>query len=198
MKKSIALFDFDGTISNFDSTHSFYRYLYKSQLGYLVFHYFFCLFDIIFYRLGFTSYLRLKNKRLDIHTSKFNDSEFLYLTNDYYNKFFKRLLNPKAIDRIAWHKSQGHDVWVISASYDFLLHNWSIDYGINLITNKTVVINSKRFMLGKDVNYSAKVEYLMCEVDLKEYSDIYAYGDSEGDNALLSIAKYKFYKPFRN
>jgi phosphatidylglycerophosphatase C len=198
MKKTIALFDFDGTITIQDSTESFYRYLYKSIFFYFLFHYVICSWDFVLYRMKFKSYLQLKNKRLHIHTSKFTESEFLKLTEDYFKKCFKSLLNPKAIDRINWHKNQGHEVWVISASYDFLLHKWSIESSVNLISNKTTVVNSKRIILGKDVNFNAKVEYLMSKVDLKEYSDIYAYGDSEGDNAMLNIANYKYFKPFRN
>jgi phosphatidylglycerophosphatase C len=198
MKKSIALFDFDGTITIQDSTQSFYRYLYKSKYLYFLFHYVLCLWDFFLYRMKFTSYIQLKAKRLHIHTSKFTESDFLNLTEEYYNKHFISLLNPKAIDRISWHKNQGHDVWIISASYDFLLNKWAFENSINLITNKTAVEHSKRRMLGKDVNYYAKVEYLMTEVDLNHYKDIYAYGDSEGDSAMLSIANYKYFKPFRN
>jgi HAD superfamily hydrolase (TIGR01490 family) len=198
MKKAIALFDFDGTLTIEDSTLSFYRYLYKSKLLYFVLHYIFCLWDLILYRLKFTSYLKLKNKRLHVHTSKFSESEFLNLTEDYYYKHFKSILNPKAIDRISWHKNQGHDVWVISASYDFLLEKWSLENGINLITNKTIVEHSRRRVFGKDVNHYAKVEYLTKKVDLKNYTDIYAYGDSNGDYAMLNIANHKYFKPFRN
>jgi phosphatidylglycerophosphatase C len=198
MKKAIALFDFDGTITIQDSTQSFYRYLYKSFFLYFLFHYVVCSWDFVLYRMKFKSYLHLKNKRLHIHTSKFTESEFLNLTENYYKNCFKYLLNPNAIDRINWHKNQGHEVWIISASYDFLLYKWSIESSVNLITNKTTVVNSKRIILGEDVNFNAKVEYLMSKVDLKEYLDIYAYGDSEGDIAMLNIANYKYFKPFRN
>ena len=198
MKKTIALFDFDGTITFLDSTQSFYRYLYKSRLSFFVNHYIFCLWYLVLYRINIKSYLKLKDKRLDIHTSKYNEAEFFNLTEDFYKKFFISLLNPKAIERIRWHKNHGHDIWVISASYDFLLQKWTDQNSISLITNKTTMINSKRVMLGKDVNYEVKLEYLRQQVNLEEYSEIYAYGDSDGDKAMLSIANFKFYKPFRN
>jgi HAD superfamily phosphoserine phosphatase-like hydrolase len=102
------------------------------------------------------------------------------------------------MERIFWHKNQGHDVWVISASFDFLLHEWSVKNDINLITNKTVFKNFKRRIVGKDVNYDAKIEYLQLYVNLDEFSDIYAYGDSDGDKSMLRVANFKFYKPFRN
>ena len=154
--------------------------------------------DIFLCRMKFTSYLRLKNRRLHIHTSKFKEADFLNLTEEFNKKYFRSLLNPKALERLIWHRNQGHDVWVISASYDFLLIKWSMENGINLITNKTTVADSKRIMMGKDVNYNAKVEYLTSKVDLKIYKDIYAYGDSDGDIAMLNVANFKHYKPFIN
>lgn len=198
MKKTLALFDFDGTITVMDSTLSFYKFLYNSKVLFLYNHYFLCLHYVMLYRLKLISYLILKKKRLDIHTSKFNDSEILKLSEEYYKKYFFKLLNPKAIDRINWHKNQGHELWVISASYDFLLQKWSMENGLNLITNKTSLDNCKRQINGMDVNYESKVEYLKLKVDLESYSDIYAYGDSDGDKAMLDIANFKFYKPFRN
>jgi phosphatidylglycerophosphatase C len=198
MKKVLALFDFDGTITFFDSTYSFYKFLYKSELSFFFNHYILCLWHLMLYRLRLINYLILKEKRLDIHTSRYNNADFFNLTEQYYEKVFYNLLNPKAIERINWHKSQGHDVWVISASFDFLLHDWVIKNNIKLITNKTVLKGSKRCIVGKDVNYDAKIEYLQLQVNLDEYADIYAYGDSDGDKAMLSIANFKFYKPFTN
>lgn len=198
MKKTLALFDFDGTITVIDSTLSFYKFLYNSKVLFLYNHYFLCLHYVLLYRLKLISYMTLKERRLDIHTSKYNDSELLKLSEEYYKKYYFKLLNPNAMDRINWHKNQGHELWVISASYDFLLQKWSMENGVNLITNKTSLDNCKRRINGRDVNYESKVEYLKLKVDLKSYSEIFAYGDSEGDKAMLDIANFKFYKPFRN
>lgn len=198
MKKSIALFDFDGTITTEDSTKSFYRYLYTSNLAYLFYNYIMCLPHIFLCKIRAINYLPLKKYRLNLHTSKFNKVEFQDLVDEFCNKHFSKLLNPKAMDKIQWHKSQGHEVWIISASYDFILYKWSLLNEINLITNITSIHKSKRIVLGKDVNYEAKVEYLRLHVNLKNYSEIYAYGDSEGDKAMLSIANFKYYKPFRD
>jgi HAD superfamily hydrolase (TIGR01490 family) len=198
MKKAIALFDFDGTITTFDSVHYFYKSLYKSTFNYLFYNYVLCFWHIILYRIKLIGYFPLKAWRLHIHTSKFTNEELYNLSSEFYSKYFPDLLNPVALQRIQWHKNQGHDVWVISASYDFLLHEWAIKNDINLITNRTTVNQKKRYLIGKDVNFEAKVEYLKLQINLDDYSDIYAYGDSVADNALLSIAHFKFYKPFRN
>jgi phosphatidylglycerophosphatase C len=198
MKKTIALFDFDGTITTIDSTKVFYKFLYKYKFQYFLYNYIFCFWLIILLKLRLIGYLSLKKYRLNIHTSRFTGNEFDQLTREFHTKVFNSLLNSKALSRIQWHKNLGHDVWIISASYDFLLTKWSETNSCNLITNKTTIIHGRRVMLGKDVNFEAKIEYLKLQINLDNYSEIYAYGDSEGDKSMLSIADYKFYKPFRD
>jgi phosphatidylglycerophosphatase C len=197
MKKVLALFDFDGTISILDSTQIFYKFLYKSKLMFFFYHYVFCIREILFYRLCLISYLKLKEKRLKIHTSRFNDFEFSAIIEEFYLKEFFKLLNPKAIDRVHWHKNRGHEVWIISGSYDFILEKWSSECSINLIANNTSLIHSKRCIQGNDVNFEEKVERLCNKVDLNQYSGIYAYGDSKGDMPMLNIANFKYFRPFR-
>ncbi len=148
--------------------------------------------------MGLKDYVELKNKRLYVHTSKFNEVDFLILTEKFYKNHFELLLNHRAIDRINWHKEEGHEVWIISASYDFILDRWCTKNGIKLITNETFWSQAKIKVKGNDVNYIEKVNRLTNMLDLSHYKDIYAYGDSEGDTAMLNIANYKFFKPFRN
>ena len=198
MKKTIALFDFDGTITTKDSTKYFYKFLYKSNLQYWLFNYLYCLRLIILLKLRVINYLPLKKYRLEVHTSKFNDKKFKQLIADFYTKVFSSLLNPRALERINWHKKLGHEVWVISASYDFLLNRWSQDNDIKLITNKTIIENERRIIIDSDVNFEEKLKYIKHYINLEEYSEIYAYGDSDGDKAMLNIADFKFYKPFRD
>lgn len=198
MKQTIALFDFDGTITISDSTNTFYRFLYKKKAHYVLNNYIYCLKHIFFLILKITNYLPLKKRRLHIHTSKYNNDELEMIIKVFYDEVFYKLINQKALNRICWHKEQGHEVWVISASYDFLLNRWATEHQLNLITNKTYTSFSKRFIKNKDVNFDAKIEYLTKQINLEDYSEIYAYGDSAGDLSMLSVADYKFYKPFRD
>ena len=51
MKKSIALFDVDGTITTHDSTQTFYKFIYNSKFPYFFNNYVLCFGHIILYRL---------------------------------------------------------------------------------------------------------------------------------------------------
>jgi phosphatidylglycerophosphatase C len=196
MKKTLALFDFDNTITYVDSSLSFYKFLYNSKILFLYNHYFLCFNYVLLNRFRLINYLKLKRKRLDIHTSKFDDSQLLNLSEVFYEKCFHKILNPKAIQRINWHKNQGHELWVISASYDFILEKWTRKIGVMLLTNKTFYNNGLRIQIGNDMNFEEKVNAIKNVVNLDEYNDIYAYGDSEGDNQMLGIATKKYYKYF--
>ena len=41
-----------------------------------------------------------------------------------------------------------------------------------------------------------KAVRIRARYDLSNYAEIYAYGDSKGDRAMLELATYAFYKPF--
>ena len=95
-----------------------------------------------------------------------------------------------------WHKKEGHEVWIVSASYDFILDKWAEEVGAKLLTNRTFYDKNSRVLLGNDVNFEEKINVVKNSVNLKEYKDIYAYGDSEGDIQMLEIATKRYYKFF--
>ena len=112
------------------------------------------------------------------------------------NTKMKEILIPAALDKIQWHKVQGHDIWLVSASYDFILEKWALDTNINLITNKTLYLNKKRMFCTNDINFEEKLIQIKKAINLNEYNEIYAYGDSDGDKKMLEIATKSFYKYF--
>ncbi len=186
--KALALFDFDGTISNFDSTTLFYKSLYNNKIAFIYRHLFLCLPQLVAYRFNLTNYLPLKRKRLQMHIGG--------LTNDNFNRHLLKfqqvhlpsIIKDSAIKRINWHNNQGHDIWVVSASYDFLLTKWCEQMNIGLIVNKTVKNEHSCIFEGEDCNFSNKVQQIKKRVNLSDYNIIYAYGDSDGDKDMLKLA----------
>lgn len=195
-KKTLVLFDFDGTITYKDSADVFYKFLYKSQLTFIFKNYLLCFSLIILLKIKLISYLNLKKKRLLIHTSKIDTNNLLSISEKFKTTDLKKILKPSALDRIQWHKNQGHEIWIISASYDFILEKWAQEHQLNLITNKTTYINKKRILSNNDINFEEKLIQIKKTINLNEYVEIYAYGDSEGDKKMLEIATKKYYKYF--
>ncbi len=188
MKPGLALFDFDGTITKHDTAKYFYKSLYKNQFVFLFRHLILCFPEILFYRLGFCDYLPLKRKRLQIHVGRLSDVEFRRYVSDFETTILPSLIKGSALDRVNWHKAMYHDIWIVSASYDFLLSNWCEHLGLKILVNRTIKNKGNIFVIEEDCNYDVKVKQINKNIQLSDYSLIYAYGDSDGDKAMLSLA----------
>lgn len=186
--KSLALFDFDGTISNLDSTTLFYKSLYSNRFAFIYRHLFLCLPQFLAYHFNLTNYLPLKRKRLQIHIGILSDDNFNRHLLKFQQVHLPSILKESAIERINWHINQGHDIWVVSASYDFLLSQWCEKMNIGLIVNKTVKNQHTCIFDGEDCNYSNKVHQILKRINISDYNKIYAYGDSDGDKNMLELA----------
>ena len=106
----------------------------------------------------------------------------------------------KAREKINWHHSQGDRVIIVTASANIWLDSWCSRNGIELIATELEEMDGK--VTGKLVNgncfgieKSIRVARL---VNVNDYEEIYAYGDSRGDLELLDFANKPFYKPFRD
>jgi HAD superfamily phosphoserine phosphatase-like hydrolase len=141
-------------------------------------------------------YLPLKQKRLKVHTMGIGDAKLKTLSNEFKNEVLGQLLLPKAVERIKWHLEQGHSVWVVSASFDFILKEWANENGVNLLTNLTKEVTNYRMMINDDVNFNGKLKVIKENIKLEYFSEIYAYGDSPGDEMMLKIATHPHYKYF--
>jgi phosphatidylglycerophosphatase C len=195
-EKTLVLFDFDGTITSKDSSDTFYKFLYNSPVHFIFNNYFFCFRLLILLKIKLISYIILKKKRLLIHTSKIDENKLLTISEKFRTTELQKILIPAALDKIQWHKNQGHEIWIISASYDFILEKWAQENQLNLITNKTTYLNNKRLLCNNDINFEEKLVQIKKVINLNEYSEIYAYGDSEGDKKMLEIATKRYYKYF--
>lgn len=109
-----------------------------------------------------------------------------------------RLVYPGALKRLEWHKSQKHRCILISASLDLYLEPWSTSHGFDgIICSKLKADqngNATGLLEGKNCWGPEKERRLLELIGPKENYTIYAYGDSRGDEELLSTADYPFYR----
>ena len=194
--KELALFDFDGTISSKDSTKIFYQSLYTNRLIFLFKNIFLCMPEFIAHKLGYKDYTFLKRKRLQIHVGKLSENNFKRHLFNFHHKLLPSIIKQSALERIDWHKVQGHEIWIVSASFDFLLSEWCEKLNIGLITNITFKDKDKYIFEGVDCNFDAKVYQINNKINLTNYKRIYAYGDSDGDKAMLALANEPYFNYF--
>ena len=126
-------------------------------------------------------------------------SDFQKLADRYSANQLIKIIKSKALERINWHKQQGHKVVIVSASIEYWLIHWCTLNNLDLIGTKLEILNDK--ITGKFASKNCygmeKVIRIKQNYDLTHFSYIYAYGDSKGDREMLNLANESFYRPFK-
>ena len=115
------------------------------------------------------------------------------------SSIINRLIRKKALDRLDWHKNQGHKIVVVSASINLWLQDWCDFNNFALIASELEIVNGiiTGNLLCNNCHGPEKVKRILNKYNLSDYTYIYAYGNSRGDYEMLELATEKFYKPFR-
>ena len=195
---AIAFFDFDGTITTDDSLLKFIRFVVGDRrflLGLVVLSPM-----LVLYKLKLIPNYKAKQYMLSWFFKGMSEDAFFKVANEYSLVHIDKILRPKAIEKINWHKNQGHKVVVVSASIECWLRPWCEKNNLELIATKLEIkddiVTGK--LLSKNCYGVEKVNRIKELYNLEKYDYIYAYGDSDGDKQMLSLAHEKFYKPFRD
>lgn len=192
----LALFDFDGTITNSDSLFKFIKFVkgnFKFYLGLLV------LSPILFaFKLQLIPNYKAKKMMLSWYFKGIKEEKFLELATQYSLGKLNSIIRPKAIERIEWHKKKGHTVIVVSASVEYWLKPWCESRNLELISTKLEVENGliTGNFIGKNCNGEEKVNRIKEKISLDVVNYIYAYGDSIGDREMLALANESYLKFF--
>jgi len=194
----LALFDFDGTITTNDSLIKFIRFV----VGDARFIWGMILLSPILtvYKLKLIPNYKAKQYVLSYFFKGMSEKKFMQVANEYSLKHIDSILRPKAMEKIEWHKEQGHKIIIVSASIECWLKSWCDKKNLDLIATKLEIkdgIVTGKF-LTKNCYGIEKINRVNENYDLNEYDYIYAYGDSHGDKELLELADESFYKPFRD
>jgi len=195
---TLALFDFDGTITKDDSLLKFIRFVvgdFRFVFGVVVLSPI-----LVAYKLKLIPNYKAKQKMLSWFFKGMSEEGFMKVASDYSLVYIDKILRPKAMEKIAWHKQQGHKVVVVSASIECCLKPWCEQNGLDLIATQIETKNglvTGRF-LTKNCYGIEKANSVKEAYNLNDYDHIYAYGDSRGDKELLALSDVNYYKPFRN
>lgn len=193
--KILALFDFDGTITKMDSFLDFL--LFSIKLPRLLGGLFILMPVIAAFLLKIITNEKAKQIVLSFFFKGLSKEEFYKIGDTYCEKRISAIVKDDAVQRIEWHKQQGHRVVVISASLKGWLSGWCEKQGVDLICTQMEIANgclTGRFN-GKNCYGPEKVRRIKEQFALDEYY-IYAYGDSHGDHEMLALADEKFYRFF--
>ncbi|KOR33544.1 haloacid dehalogenase [Achromatium sp. WMS3] len=196
MEKSLALFDFDGTITTDDSLIKFIRF----SVDDIDFAWGILLLSpiLIAFKLKLIPNYKAKQLMLSYFFKGMEEHKFKSLAEQFSLKHIDTMLRPKAMQMIAWHKEQGHKIVVVSASMECWLKPWCDKTGLDVIATKLEMKNgyvTGRFQT-KNCYGREKVIRVKEIYTLSDYNHIYAYGDSRGDKELLDLAHTKNFRGF--
>lgn len=190
----LALFDFDGTITDRETMPDFMRMAVRPgrlASGRLV-----LLPLFLGYRAGIVSgsairsaicswgFRRVPMRELEAHGRRFAD-EFLPTT-----------LRPEAMARIAWHQARGDVVVVVSGGLDLYLEPWCRARGLHLLCSSLEQrdgMATGRYE-GRQCVRAEKTRRVAERFPLAAYSRIFAYGDTKEDDELLAMAHEPYFR----
>lgn len=193
---SLALFDFDGTITTGDTFVKFIRYCHSP----LKFWFGIWLLSpiIILYKMGLIKNYKAKKMMFSYYFKGMLHATFIKLGEEFCKTKLPLLLKQEGVDKIKWHQQQGHRVVLVTASIKEWVAPWCNSIKIDFVSTEAEVIDQKITGNFSTLNCYGpeKVMRVKLLLNINEYSTIYAYGDTKGDREMLAIAQHPHYKPF--
>ena len=188
-KRTIAVFDFDGTITDRDSFGCFV----KATIGTPRFYLGICMQmpRLVGYKLGIISNDRAKESLFGTYfrgcrAESFNEAGRRFTSH------IDRMLRLDTMQHLLDHLHSGHDVYIVSASMPQWIRPWALGAGITDVIGTEPEIDSSGLLTGRFATpncYGAEKvrRFLLAEPDRDTYRLI-AYGDSAGDREILTEA----------
>ncbi len=195
---NLALFDFDGTITKKETISEFLRFCIGNTRFVLAVVRVFP--SILGYFSGLIGNQEIKERLLFETVGGWEEEWLVEKGQEFAKKRLPSLIRPKALERIRWHKERGDRIVLISASLIYYLRPWADIVGIKEVIGVELEIADGRItgkLLGKNCYGAEKVRRLKELLDISNFDEIYAYGDSRGDREMLALANYPFFRPFR-
>ena len=198
MKQTIAFFDFDGTITTKDTMFEVIRYQKGSGALYLGFLLLSPL--LVLFKLKLVSSHTMKEIFLRYFFKGAAVGAFREKCAAFCRERLPALIRPGALAAIKEHQEKGHQVVIVTASAQDWVGPWCEKMNITCIATQLEVKNEQLTgnILGLNCNGDEKVCRIKNEYDLELFENIFAYGDSSGDKAMLAIAGTRRFKPFRS
>lgn len=201
MKKRIAFFDFDGTITTTDTLLEFIKF----SRGGLFFYLGFFLNSpwLIAYKLKVISNQRAKQRILTFFFGGMPRDRFQEQCDRFSKEVLPGLIRPKASEEITRLLGKGVAIVIVSASPQDWIQGWSEGIPAELIATRLQLSDqagTERLtgqIEGKNCYGMEKVRRIEQAYILSDYEEIYTYGDTAGDLPMLQLGNRAFFMPFR-
>jgi len=199
IKKTVALFDFDGTLIRVDSFPRF-LWFYTAPLKFLQKS--LCSIPVLLkYAFGLVDNHTAKEKIFMIFFEGTKKNEFIKKAKLFSEFIIPHFVRDEAVSKLQLHLKQKHQCILVSASIEDYLTSWAEGAGFSKLLATRMEVDDNGNLTGKFAGRNCegpeKVRRLKETLGALEEYEIYAYGDSKGDKNLLEIAEHQFYKSFK-
>ena len=196
---TLAVFDFDGTITRTDTFPMFLRH--SRSRARFVHDSIASIPTLCLLLAGRIPRQEAKRRILDIFFHGWSREEIRRAGSRFAARALPRVVRPRALERIRSHQRSGHQVLVVTASVDEWVAPWCRSQGVELLATRLEYDAHGTFtghLATRNCRGDEKVERIMRAVgEPRERMYVYAYGDSAGDKPMLQWADESRYKPFR-
>lgn len=196
-KKTIVIFDFDGTITKNDTMLHLAKWhfgLAKFCFGMLK-----IVPQIFLYKIGIISNTKAKEAFISHFYGGMSYQKFSDLCKSYSLSMIDKIIKPEAQKRIEFHKYRGDKMIIITASALEWVQPWASKSGFdNVLASQVEVIDSKLSgkIEGKNCYGAEKVNRFIKEYGPLENYHTICFGDSSGDQEILANSNQSYYKKY--
>ena len=196
MKKNIALFDFDGTITTKDTLLEFikfYRGTARFYTGFLILSPL-----MVLFKAKLLANWKAKQYMLRYFLGGDDLAAFQAACDEFARIRIPALIRPEALARLREHQAQGDTVVIVSASPENWIRLFSEGLKVQLIATQLEVVDDKLTgnICGKNCFGPEKAVRILAQFNLADYDQISAYGDSRGDREMLALSNRPYYQRF--
>lgn len=197
-KKVVAVYDFDGTITD---RHTFWRFL-KVLTG--PYKFWFTVVTMIPWIFGIyyrgASIMDAREVLIRRLLKGISQKHFKATCEIFARDHIPQWIKPEAKASIQHHLENGSELLLISNSALLYLKPWAATIGIEHVFGSQFAVDSKGKLTGElDGTHCQGEEKLRCLKvqlgDLENY-ELHIFGDSEGDLDMLAAADYAYYLTF--
>lgn len=183
--RNIAFFDFDGTLYKKDSTVTFCLYCYKKK-PFLI--WFLCIqvFYLFLYKLKLISIEKFKEGFFGF-LNYIKEDRINKLLEDFWDKELNSFMNNDIVEHLQRLKKDNIEIFIISASPEFLLKKPKEQLGAHTLLGTKMNIKPKVKIKGNNCRGIEKKNRLEESVG-SNYNIIEAYSDNYDDGHLLNIS----------
>lgn len=186
------LFDFDGTLTRKDSLFAFLKFAASSPMAYRLGLLRFAP-RMALMKFGFLDAGPVKEAFISHFLKGKTRQELEDLADRFYGEVVPGILRTKAMNYLQVLKAEPHRRILVSASLDIWLRPFAEAKGLELICTEAEFEGD--IFTGKfatpNCNGPEKARRIKAHLNLDDYSQVFAFGDSKGDREMLALGEGK-------